>query len=217
VNDIQITMIGNMVTDPVLRTVGDDIAVTGFRVASTPRRFDQSGSQWRDGETIFLSVTCWRRLAQNAAASLHKGDGVIVQGRLISRSFDDKEQQRRSVLEVEALSVGPDLNRGTAQLVRTARTATGTADPWAEPLRSGPASTPGSGESVAGNSVDPFRAREKITRVHPRYVGSVVVCRSRWWSRTGWRPGSRRSGRFWMSGRGGCCWGRRRGRSGTAG
>jgi len=115
VNDIQITMIGNMVTDPVLRTVGDDIAVTGFRVASTPRRFDQSGSQWRDGETI-------------------------------------------SVLEVEALSVGPDLNRGTAQLVRTARTATGPADPWAEPLRSGPASTPGSGESVAGNSVDPFSA-----------------------------------------------------------
>lgn len=157
-NDIQITMIGNMVTDPVLRTVGDDIAVTGFRVASTPRRFDQSGSQWRDGETIFLSVTCWRRLAQNAAASLHKGDGVIVQGRLISRSFDDKEQQRRSVLEVEALSVGPDLNRGTAQLVRTARTATGTADPWAEPLRGCPASTPGSGESVAGNSVDPFSA-----------------------------------------------------------
>lgn len=150
-NDIQITLVGNMVTDPLTRTVGDDVSVTTFRVASTPRHFDRGSGQWRDGETTFLSVTCWRRLAQHAAASLHKGDGVIVQGRLLSRSFEDKEHQRRTTLEVEAIAVGPDLNRGTAQLVRAARSAPVGEDPWSQSLGDPGATAPES-------ETDPFTA-----------------------------------------------------------
>jgi single-strand DNA-binding protein len=148
-NDIQITLVGNMVTDPVSRTVGNDVTVTTFRIASTPRHFDRSAGEWRDGETTFLPVTCWRRLAQHTAASLHKGDGVIVQGRLYSRSYDDKDQQRRTSYEVEAVAVGPDLNRGTAQLVRATRSVAAAPDAWNQSLGA-EASTP------TADSEDPF-------------------------------------------------------------
>ena len=158
-NDIQITMVGNLATDPVLRSVGDGVPVAGFRVASTPRRYDRSTAQWRDGETIFLSVNCWRRLAEHVATSLHKGDGVIVNGRLVARSFDDREQQRRWVIEVEAITVGPDLTRGTAPLVRAQRSTSGAEDVWSTPLGAGAGAGVQEPDAAPGAPLaDPFAA-----------------------------------------------------------
>ncbi|HEY7101564.1 MAG TPA: single-stranded DNA-binding protein [Mycobacteriales bacterium] len=106
-----------------------------FRIASTSRRFDRDSQRWIDSAQLFLGVTCWRELAGNAAASLRRGDPVIVSGKLSTRTYE-KDGQNRSVCELEALAVGPDLARGTAVFRRTPRSAEepagATADPAAE-------------------------------------------------------------------------------------
>jgi single-strand DNA-binding protein len=121
VSDNQVMITGNVVTPPSLRCTRDGTLVTGFRIASTPRRLDRASGQWKDGETLFLSVSCWRSLAENVATSLTKGDAVLVCGRLVSRSYDTSAGERRTSIEIEATSVGPDLTRGVARLARIAR------------------------------------------------------------------------------------------------
>lgn len=122
-NETQVTLVGNIVTDPVLRITRDGVPVGTFRLASSTRRFDRNVGEWKDLDSLFLTVNCWRRLAEHVATSVRKGDGVLVVGRLLMRSFETKEGEKRSVFEVEATAVGPDLNRGTAQLVRPGRAA----------------------------------------------------------------------------------------------
>lgn len=119
-NDSQTTIIGNLVKDPVIRTVGQGVPVATFRVASTPRRWDRATDQWRDGTTLYVSVTCWRRMAENAAAALRRGDPVVVAGRLTMRSYE-KDGQIRDVYEVEASVIAPDLSRVAVALQRTSR------------------------------------------------------------------------------------------------
>jgi single-strand DNA-binding protein len=96
--------------------------VASFRIASTSRRFDRATQRWVDSGQLFLGVSCWRELGTNAAVSLHKGDPVIVSGKLSTRTYE-KDGQSRSVCELEALAVGPDLARGTAVFRRTPRLA----------------------------------------------------------------------------------------------
>ena len=106
-----VTVVGTLVSDMWPRRVGPDAAlVLNFRVACYERRFDKASESWVDGECLYLSVSCWRRLAENAA-SLVKGDPVIVKGKLRTREWTTEQGERRSVVELEATSIGPDLAR----------------------------------------------------------------------------------------------------------
>jgi single-strand DNA-binding protein len=113
-----ITVVGNVVDDPKLRSTESGVEVTGFRIASTARRYDRGSDRWVDYGQLFLSVSCWRVLAVNVVASLHKGDPVLVSGRLFTRQYE-REGQLRSSYEMDAVAVGPDLARGTASFQRS--------------------------------------------------------------------------------------------------
>ena len=117
--DTQITLIGNLTGDPELRFSPSGAAVANFTVATTPRTFDRQSSEWKDGDTMFLNCSIWRQAAENVAETLSKGMRVIVQGRLKSRSYDDREGNRRTVFEVDVEEVGPSLRYATAKVNRT--------------------------------------------------------------------------------------------------
>jgi single-strand DNA-binding protein len=132
-NDTYVTVVGNAVDSPNARRLESGTTVCNFRVASTARRFDREAGKWADGDSLYLKVTCWRQLADNALQSIFKGDPVVVVGRLVTRAYE-VEGQRRSSYEMEAVSVGHDLARGVAAFTRTARSqptyeVTGEADP----------------------------------------------------------------------------------------
>ncbi len=119
--DVNITIVGNIVADPELRFTQTGAAVATFRVASTPRRYDSQTNQWVDGEAMFLSCNIWRQAAENVAETLTKGMRVIVTGRLRQRSYETREGERRTVMELEVDEVGPSLRYATAQVNRNPR------------------------------------------------------------------------------------------------
>ncbi|MCZ9290162.1 single-stranded DNA-binding protein [Corynebacterium evansiae] len=119
--DTQITVVGNIVADPELRYTPNGAAVANFRVASTPRRYDQQAGQFVDGEPLFLTCNVWRQPAENVANSLNKGDRVIVTGRLRQRSYEDRNGERRTVFEIEVEEVGPSLRFATADINKSFR------------------------------------------------------------------------------------------------
>src|SRR3978361_198089 len=118
-----ITVIGNLTNDPELRFTPNGAAVASFTVASTPRTFDRQSNEWKDGDTLFLRCTVWRQAAENVAESLHKGTRVIVQGRLKQRSFETREGEKRTVVELEADEVGASLRSATARVSKASRGA----------------------------------------------------------------------------------------------
>lgn len=123
--DTVITVIGNLTDDPELRFTPSGAAVANFTVASTPRTFDRQTSEWKDGETLFLRCSIWRQAAENVAESLQKGMRVIAQGRLVSRSYEDREGQKRTVNELQVDEVGPSLTWATAKVTRANRSGGG--------------------------------------------------------------------------------------------
>jgi single-strand DNA-binding protein len=116
-----ITVVGNLTADPELRFTPSGAAVANFTVASTPRTFDRQSQEWKDGEALFLRCNVWRQAAENVAESLTRGSRVIVQGRLKQRSFETKEGEKRTVIEMEVDEVGPSLRYATAKVNRTQR------------------------------------------------------------------------------------------------
>ncbi len=120
-----ITVIGNLTGDPELRFTPSGAAVANFTVASTPRTFDKTSNEWKDSETLFMRCSIWREAAENVAESLTKGSRVLVTGRLVSRSYDTKEGEKRTVLELQADEVGPSLKYATAKVNRTQRSGGG--------------------------------------------------------------------------------------------
>jgi single-strand DNA-binding protein len=116
-----ITVIGNLTNDPELRFTPSGSAVANFTVASTPRTFDRQANEWKDGETLFLRASIWREAAENVAESLTKGMRVIVTGRLKSRSYETKEGEKRTVIELEVDEIGPSLRYASAKVNRTQR------------------------------------------------------------------------------------------------
>jgi single-strand DNA-binding protein len=118
-----IALVGNIVTDPIRRRVGDQ-DLTRFRVASNSRRKMPDGS-WQAGHTLYVTVTCWGPLATGVGGSLIKGDPVVVAGHLYTNEYDDKEGNKRSANEIRAISVGPDLARSVARVSTIRRSATG--------------------------------------------------------------------------------------------
>lgn len=122
-----LTLVGNLTADPELRFTPNGVAVAKFTVASTPRYFDKTTNTWTDGETLFMSCNVWRQAAENAGESLTKGMRVFVSGRLKSRSYETKEGAKRTVMELEVDTFGPDLTRATASVTKNPSAAGGNA------------------------------------------------------------------------------------------
>ena len=120
-----ITVIGNLTADPELRFTPSGAAVAKFRVASTPRFMDRTTNEWKDGEPLFLSCTVWRQAAENVAESLQRGARVIVSGRLRQRSYETREGEKRTVIELEVDEIGPSLRYATAKVQKMQRSSGG--------------------------------------------------------------------------------------------
>ncbi len=116
-----LTLVGNLTGDPELRFTPSGAAVANFTVASTPRTFDRQTSEWKDGETVFMRCSIWREAAENVAESLHRGTRVVVSGRLVSRSWDTAEGEKRTVMEMQADEIGPSLKYATASVTKAQR------------------------------------------------------------------------------------------------
>lgn len=119
--DTILTVIGNLTADPELRFTPSGAAVANFTVASTPRMFDRQTNEWKDGEALFMRCSIWRDAAENVAESLTKGARVIVSGRLKQRSYETREGEKRTVVELEVEEVGPSLKYATAKVNRASR------------------------------------------------------------------------------------------------
>ncbi|AWS45864.1 hypothetical protein DKM19_35800 [Streptosporangium sp. 'caverna'] len=119
-NDIYVTLTGNVAAPPRQHTFPDGSRVTSLKVASTSRYFDRENQQWRNGDTTYFGVRCFRGLADNVAQSIHLGQPIVVQGRLRIREFTH-EGERRFMAEVEANSLGHDLRWGLGSFAKPQR------------------------------------------------------------------------------------------------
>ena len=117
-NDTIITVTGNLTSDPELRFTPNGAAVANFTIASTPRKFDRQSNEFKDGETLFMRCSVWREAAENVAESLQRGTRVVAQGRLESRSYETKEGEKRTVMELAVDEVGPSLKKATAVVTK---------------------------------------------------------------------------------------------------
>ena len=166
------TVVGNITADPELRFTPSGAAVATFTVASTPRKYNAQTSQWEDGNALFLRCNIWRQAAENVAESLTRGSRVIVSGRLQQRSFETKEGEKRTVIELEVDEVGPSLKYATAKVNKASRgdggggfggggggaqggTSGGSPAVGDDPWGSAPASSGGSFGGSGGSSDEP--------------------------------------------------------------
>jgi single-strand DNA-binding protein len=137
-NDTIITVVGNLTADPELRFTQNGVAVANFTIASTPRTFDRASNEWKDGEPLFLRASVWREFAEHVAGSLTKGSRVLATGRLRQRSYETKEGEKRTSIELEVDEIGPSLRYATASVTRAAGGSSaavgGTGNPeWSAP------------------------------------------------------------------------------------
>jgi len=121
-SDSQVTLIGNLTREPELRYTAGGRGVASFGIACNRRWMDKASNEWKE-EVSFFNVTAWAELGENCAASLQKGNRLIVTGRLAQRNYTDREGNEKSVTEVVADSVGPDLRWATCEVTRTERTS----------------------------------------------------------------------------------------------
>ncbi len=138
--ETNLTVIGNITDDPDLRFTPSGAAVANFTVASTPRIFDKQTNEWKDGDALFLRCSIWRQAAENVAESLQRGSRVIVSGRLKQRSYETREGEKRTVVELDVEEIGASLKYATAKITKTTRSGSGGDaggqagnDPWASP------------------------------------------------------------------------------------
>jgi single-strand DNA-binding protein len=117
--DTIITIVGNLTADPELRFTSQGLAVANFTIASTPRVRDRQSGEYKDGEALFLRCSIWRDYAEHVASSLGKGQRVIAQGKLKQRSYETREGEKRTTVELEVEEIGPSLRYATAQVTRT--------------------------------------------------------------------------------------------------
>ncbi|WP_120338108.1 single-stranded DNA-binding protein [Cryobacterium soli] len=157
-----ITVVGNLTSDPELRYTQNGLAVANFTIASTPRNFDRTKNEFVDGEALFLRASVWREFAEHVAGSLTKGSRVIASGRLKQRSYETKEGEKRTSMELEIDEIGPSLRYATASLTRAqsssgprggAPAAPANDEPWAP---TAPAANTGGGDvwNTPGNFSD---------------------------------------------------------------
>lgn len=116
-----ITVVGNLTADPELRYTQNGVPVANFTVASTPRHFDKQRNEWVDDPPLFLRASVWREVAEHVAGSLKKGARVIVTGALRQRTYQDREGNNRTAVELEVHEIGPSLRYATAEVTRVNR------------------------------------------------------------------------------------------------
>jgi len=128
-----LTVIGNLTSDPELRYTQNGKAVANLTIASTPRTFDRASNDWKDGEALFLRCSVWGEFAEHVAGSLTKGMRVVAVGNLKQRSYDTKEGEKRTSIELEVDEIGPSLKFVTAQVIRaqSSRPSKPAVDSWA--------------------------------------------------------------------------------------
>ncbi|MEZ5117458.1 MAG: single-stranded DNA-binding protein [Candidatus Nanopelagicales bacterium] len=119
--DIIVTIVGNLTNDPELRFTPSGAAVASFTVASSSRYLDKQSNEWKDSDPVFMRCSVWRQYAENVAESLTKGTRVIVSGRLKQRSYETREGEKRTVMELEVDDVGPALRYATAKVTKAQR------------------------------------------------------------------------------------------------
>lgn len=159
-----ITVVGNLTADPELRYTQSGLAVANFTIASTPRSFDRASNEWKDGEALFLRASVWREFAEHVASSLTKGSRVIAQGRLKQRSYETKEGEKRTTIELEVDEIGPSLRYATAQVTRSSGgggqggqrggVAPVADEPWGAPTGAAPAAAGGDVWNTPGSFSD---------------------------------------------------------------
>jgi len=130
-NETLVTLSGWLGSDVTTRQAGESV-VASFRVACTPRRYQKKTDEWVDGDTQWYSVTTWRTLAENCARSLHRGDPVVLHGKLNAQVWTNSAGIDVTSFDIEASFVGHDLNRGTSEFVRNARLVADADEPDAE-------------------------------------------------------------------------------------
>jgi single-strand DNA-binding protein len=155
-----ITVVGNLTADPELRFTPSGAAVASFTVASTPRTFDRQTNEWKDGEALFLRCSIWRQAAENVAESLQRGTRVVVSGRLKQRSFETREGEKRTVIEMDVDEIGPSLRYATAKVNKTQRGSSGG-------YGSGGSGGSDAGGSAASASDDPWSSAGPTTDEPP--------------------------------------------------
>ena len=166
-NETLITIVGNMVSDPEIRFTQNGLPVANFTIASTPRHFDKAKNEWVDDDALFLRASIWRDFAENVAASLTKGTRVIATGRLKQRSYEDKEGNKRTVVELEVDEIGPSLRYAQAAVQRVQRDNSQTrqqpsayqseqSDAWATPQQYEQAMAPQGGAPQQPASDEPW-------------------------------------------------------------
>ncbi|WP_193597388.1 single-stranded DNA-binding protein [Microbacterium sp. YJN-G] len=158
-----ITVVGNLTADPELRYTQNGLPVANFTIASTPRTFDRQANEWKDGEALFLRASVWREFAEHVAGSLTKGMRVIAQGRLRQRSYQDRDGNNRTAIELEVDEIGPSLRYATAQVTRAASgggggggSFQGGGRPQQQQVSEEPWSTPGSSSADAWSTPGSF-------------------------------------------------------------
>jgi single-strand DNA-binding protein len=152
--DTTITVVGNLTDDPELRFTPSGAAVAKFRVASTPRFMDKTSGEWKDGEPLFLACNIWRDAAEHVAESLQRGSRVIITGRLRQRSYETREGEKRTVIELEVDEIGPSLRYATAKVQKMARSGTGGGGFGASGGGGGANRPQGGGGGGGGNNFD---------------------------------------------------------------
>ncbi len=155
-----ITIVGNLTDDPELRFTPSGAAVANFTIASTPRTFNRQTSTWEDGDALFMRCSVWRQAAESVAESLQRGMRVIAQGRLRQRSFETREGEKRTVVELEVDEIGPSLRFATAKVTKTQRSGGGgggygAGSPSGAPVGNDPWATQGAGAPQGGGN-DPW-------------------------------------------------------------
>lgn len=156
-NETTLTIVGNLTDDPSLKFTASGAAVASFTVASTPRQFDKAANAWKDGEALFMRCSVWREAAESVAESLQRGHRVIVTGRLTQRSYETREGEKRTVIELQVDEVGPSLRYATAKVQKMSRSGGSSGgqrqtdgDPWAS------AAPAGGGRSSGFEDEPPF-------------------------------------------------------------
>jgi len=162
-NETLVTMVGNVASTVTYTQTAGGVPVANFRMATTERRYDRGKGDWVDGDTTWVTVVAWRWLATNLVSSVNKGDPVVVSGRLRVREWGE-EDKRRTVVEIDARSVGHDLSRGTS------------AFRWAVEGRTG-ARHGGSSLDGRGGKGDPAGSVAVLEEAVPEWIVQAVEAR----------------------------------------
>lgn len=178
-NELSLTLVGWVATEPRHYTGAGTTPFTSFRMASTRRYFDRAQSAWVDGRTEWFTIKTWRQQALNVAASLRKSDPVIVHGRLVTEEWTGPEGARTSLV-LEALAVGPDLTFGEARFRRTVHLAAGgqpdhqdqASDPAGDPAEADPWAADGAPDDDGDRAEPPDEEPDEAVARVPSLNGS---------------------------------------------